>query len=76
MAACKRRLPRACQSSLVHGVFHLRAALPENKYPGMRKCTILQTIRDRTFMDAEHINTISNQLADLSNRVNELRGYL
>ena len=42
----------------------------------MRKCIILQTIRDRTFMDAEHINTISNQLADLSNRVNELRGYL
>ena len=27
-------------------------------------------------MDAERINTISNQLADLSNRVNELRGYL
>ncbi|WP_395060374.1 peptide chain release factor 2 [Polaromonas sp.] len=27
-------------------------------------------------MEAERINTISNQLADLSNRVNELRGYL
>jgi hypothetical protein len=27
-------------------------------------------------MDAERINIISNQLADLSNRVNELRGYL
>ncbi|MES2283886.1 MAG: peptide chain release factor 2 [Pseudomonadota bacterium] len=27
-------------------------------------------------MDAEHINTIGNQLADLSTRVNELRGYL
>ena len=27
-------------------------------------------------MDAEHINLIGNQLADLSNRVNELRGYL
>jgi len=27
-------------------------------------------------MDAEHINIIDNQLADLSNRVNELRGYL
>ncbi|WP_293604947.1 peptide chain release factor 2 [Polaromonas sp. UBA4122] len=27
-------------------------------------------------MDAEHINIIGNQLADLSNRVNELRGYL
>jgi len=27
-------------------------------------------------MEAEHINIIGNQLADLSNRVNELRGYL
>ena len=27
-------------------------------------------------MEAEHINAISNQLADLSLRVNELRGYL
>jgi len=27
-------------------------------------------------MDAERINLISNQLVDLSNRVNELRGYL
>ncbi|MDP3170014.1 MAG: peptide chain release factor 2, partial [Polaromonas sp.] len=27
-------------------------------------------------MEAERINTIANQLADLSNRVNELRGYL
>jgi len=27
-------------------------------------------------MDAEHINLIGNQLEDLSNRVNELRGYL
>jgi len=27
-------------------------------------------------MDAERINLIGNQLADLSNRVNELRGYL
>ncbi|WP_341902338.1 peptide chain release factor 2 [Polaromonas sp. YR568] len=27
-------------------------------------------------MDAERINIIGNQLADLSNRVNELRGYL
>jgi hypothetical protein len=27
-------------------------------------------------MEAERINTIANQLVDLSNRVNELRGYL
>ncbi|NML85972.1 peptide chain release factor 2 [Polaromonas sp.] len=27
-------------------------------------------------MDAEHINLIANQIEDLSNRVNELRGYL
>jgi len=27
-------------------------------------------------MEAERINLIGNQLADLSNRVNELRGYL
>jgi len=27
-------------------------------------------------MEAERINLISNQLVDLSNRVNELRGYL
>jgi len=27
-------------------------------------------------MDAEHINIIANQIEDLSNRVNELRGYL
>ena len=32
--------------------------------------------QDYSTMDAERINTISNQLADLSNRVNELRGYL
>jgi len=27
-------------------------------------------------MDAEHINLIANRIEDLSNRVNELRGYL
>jgi len=27
-------------------------------------------------MEAEHINLIANQIQDLSNRVNELRGYL
>ena len=32
--------------------------------------------QDYRIMDAERINTISNQLADLSTRVNELRGYL
>jgi hypothetical protein len=32
--------------------------------------------QDRNIMDAERINLIGNQLADLSNRVNELRGYL
>ena len=32
--------------------------------------------QDYRIMDPERINTISNQLADLSNRVNELRGYL
>ena len=42
----------------------------------MRKSHIDQTIQDYRIMDAERINTISNQLADLSNRVNELRGYL
>ncbi|MBC7549217.1 MAG: hypothetical protein H7224_11355 [Polaromonas sp.] len=34
------------------------------------------TFSGQIFMDAEHINAISNQLADLSLRVNELRGYL
>ena len=42
----------------------------------MRKSSIDQTNQDHKIMDAERINTISNQLADLSNRVNELRGYL
>ena len=42
----------------------------------VRKSSIDQTIQDYRIMDAERINTISNQLADLSNRVNELRGYL
>jgi hypothetical protein len=43
----------------------------------MRKCRIdPQTPRQDFPMDAEHINIIGNQLADLSNRVNELRGYL
>gem|GEM_PF-1834890 len=32
--------------------------------------------QDRRTMEAERINLISNQLVDLSNRVNELRGYL
>jgi hypothetical protein len=32
--------------------------------------------RQDFLMDAEHINLIGNLLADLSNRVNELRGYL
>lgn len=30
----------------------------------------------QNIMEAERINLIGNQLADLSNRVNELRGYL
>ena len=45
----------------------------------MRKYLVSQhwpQIQDHTLMDAEHINTIGNQLADLSIRVNELRGYL
>ncbi len=43
----------------------------------MRKCRIEPQIPGQDFpMDAEHINIIGNQLADLSNRVNELRGYL
>ena len=32
--------------------------------------------QDHSLMDAEHINAIANQIIDLSNRVNELRGYL
>ena len=46
--------------------------------PEHEKITFFCTAdQDRTFlMDAEHINTIGNQLADLSTRVNELRGYL
>jgi len=32
--------------------------------------------REEFIMEAENINTIGNQLADLSTRVNELRGYL
>jgi hypothetical protein len=36
-----------------------------------------RTATHRTFaMDAERINLINNQIIDLSNRVNELRGYL
>ena len=42
----------------------------------MRKWCIPQNSQDTFLMDAENINTIGNQLADLSNRVNELRGYL
>ncbi len=43
----------------------------------MRKCGIEpQLPAQDILMDAEHINTIGNQLVDLSNRVNELRGYL
>jgi hypothetical protein len=30
----------------------------------------------QNIMEAERINLIGNQLVDLSNRVNELRGYL
>ena len=32
--------------------------------------------QDKKIMEAERINLIGNQLVDLSNRVNELRGYL
>ena len=42
----------------------------------MRKSSIDQITQDYRIMDAERINIISNQLADLSTRVNELRGYL
>ena len=43
----------------------------------MRKWPIeFQTTTGLFPMDAEHINIISNQIEDLSNRVNELRGYL
>ena len=51
----------------------MREILP---FQCVRKLGIDQTIQDYRIMDAERINTISNQLADLSNRVNELRGYL
>jgi len=34
------------------------------------------TISGQNIMEAERINLIGNQLVDLSNRVNELRGYL
>jgi len=44
----------------------------------MRKCQLESRIKiEQDFlMEAERINTIGNQLADLSNRVHELRGYL
>jgi hypothetical protein len=41
----------------------------------MRKSGFFATQPDRP-MDAERSNLISNRIADLSNRVNELRGYL
>jgi hypothetical protein len=44
---------------------------------GHEKISDRTQLKDRTsLMDAEHINLISNQIQDLSNRVNELRGYL
>ena len=42
----------------------------------MRKYMYSSKTRTENIMEAEHINAISNQLADLSTRVNELRGYL
>ena len=42
----------------------------------MRKWRIDSQTGQYPIMDAERINIISNQLADLSTRVNELRGYL
>jgi hypothetical protein len=42
----------------------------------VRKSGYLPNHAGLNTMDAERINTISNQLADLSTRVNELRGYL
>ena len=51
----------------------MREILP---FQCVRKSRVDQIIQDYRIMDAERINTISNQLADLSNRVNELRGYL
>ena len=43
----------------------------------MRKLAINPRFSEQDrHMEAEHINAIANQLADLSNRVNELRGYL
>ncbi|MGB4117767.1 MAG: hypothetical protein WBK51_14605 [Polaromonas sp.] len=40
------------------------------------KITGLNQTRTENIMEAENINAIGNQLADLSTRVNELRGYL
>jgi hypothetical protein len=42
----------------------------------MRKSPVISILPDGILMDAEHINLIANQIEDLSNRVNELRGYL
>ena len=42
----------------------------------MRKWPIEPSSRQDSLMEAEHINAIGNQLADLRRRVNELRGYL
>ena len=42
----------------------------------MRKYMYSSNTRTENIMEAEHINAIGNQLADLSTRVNELRGYL
>jgi hypothetical protein len=49
---------------------------PPTPLQAMRKSGIDPTLQDYRIMDAERINLISNQLADLSTRVNELRGYL
>ena len=42
----------------------------------MRKSTVIQTRTQDNTMDAEHINQIGNTLIDLSERTQELRGYL
>ena len=47
-----------------------------SQLPAMRKSWHRHNYPIEDFMEAENINAIGNQLADLSTRVNELRGYL
>ena len=49
---------------------------PRLSLRSMRKSPVISTNTQDNPMDAEHINQIGNTLIDLSERTQELRGYL